>query len=244
MINHFSFNKQFSLLLILLSITINKLNGQNVNSSEPQLAGEYYTEQKDFAGSQFFNENWIIADVELKNGEVVISQPLKYNGFTDDFIWLEPTVNRQVKLDKHLISKVNFYTSSQDSTTSFVFWDDNYPYKSSLSNSFVQVLYSGKISIYAKRNVVQSARMENVFINGKPYKRILLASNHNYYIHVDNKNILSVRLNRRSFCSVISDNTKECLKEFRRNRIRIRNEKDLINAAIWYEKSVLTSPIN
>ncbi len=229
-------------LFLLLNLTVNELNSQSINASEPQLAGEFFTEQQNFAGSQYFNENWIIADVKLRNGEVVHQQSLKYNGFTDDFIWLEPTTNRQVKLDKYLISEVNFYTSSEDCIT-FVLWNDNYPYDSHLHNSFVQVLYSSNISVYAKRNVVQTTRMENVFINGKSHKRILLSSNTVYYINVNNR-VLPVRLNRRSFCSALSKSTKQCLKELRRNRIRIRSEKDIINAVVWIEKSVSPSIID
>lgn len=187
--------------------------------SSPQLAGEIYVHKQDYAGSQFFNDIWLKGDVFLSNGEIVEQQLLKYNMFIDELIWQEPFTNREVKVDKNLISSFTLEAASHTETIEFVHWQ----------GAFVQRLVKGSISLYVRRKMLPSSRLQSVHVGGRSHLQILLIPNNTYFLLKGSSNEVNVSLNRRSVRRAIHSVCSDSECNLQKGRLRAKTEQNLVS---------------
>jgi hypothetical protein len=236
-------NKFFSFYLFILFAALGCIYSAtllaqgNDEGSKSHLAGEVYIPILEYAGNQHYIEEWLLGKVVLVNGEIITNQKLKYNGLVDEVIWLEPFTNQQIKLDKNLISNFSITSSSTsiDETFEFVKWDSRFPQAYGLRNTYLHQLHRGPISLYSKRQIRETSRMESVYIGGRGQLRILIAPSYTYYLLLPQNNVREVKLNRSDFISAVTSNGRFLRREMRRSRIRVKTEQDMVNALIWFE---------
>ncbi|MBW6498229.1 MAG: hypothetical protein K0B09_07580 [Bacteroidales bacterium] len=231
----------FSIIAMLAlwgNVQATDLKNNNIQPDpQARLAGEIFVFSIVSHGSQYFNDEWYLGDVTLRSGEVVEDQMLKYNGYLDELIWLN-TSFQNIKVDKNLVAEFNI--SDPHTQETFVF-------RNVLLNSlsiggsghiFAEQLYENDISLMTFRRILKTGeRTENR--TKSVISRAILKPDPVYFILMPdgNANILS-NLSRRSFYRAFPDHKDEIRSMFRQNQLRLRNERDLIEAVKIIEKVV------
>lgn len=205
---------------------------------QARLAGEIFVFSIVSHGSQYFNDEWYYGDVTLQSGEVVENQMLKYNGYLDELIWLN-TSFQNIKVDKNLVAEF----SLRDPHSQEILVFRNVLLKSlSISGSghiFAEQLYENDISLMAFRRILKTGeRTENR--TKSVISRAILKADPVYFILMPdgNANILT-NLSRRSFYRAFPEHKEKIRSMFRQNQLRLRNERDLIEAVKFIEKEIL-----
>lgn len=206
-------------------------------SSTPKLSGELYQQKIIYAGNPFFLDNWVNGDVTLESGEVVKDQLLRYNALEDELIWKEPNSSRPVKLDKMLVA--SFTLEQRNLVDSILYFERLSNVKKrafAVSNDFFQLLYRGRYTLFACRWVEKTSQTESVYVGGRGQRALLIVPKTTYYIQLDNENIITISLGKKSFINAFTDKYKISRKVLKKNGIRIKNEKELVDAIKWIEK--------
>ncbi|NHB67220.1 hypothetical protein [Perlabentimonas gracilis] len=223
---------QISLLLLF---PLGVMAQCDLTISKPTLAGEQFIDNQIFAGSKYFMDEWAIGTVTLQSGDIVQNQLLRYNALEDELIWLEQNSSSTVRVDKSLV--LGFSLQLPQSDSALVFTKGTF-FKNQTS-SFLQVLRKGKVTLYAKRWVEKTSNVEIIHIGGNAKRAIAIFPRTNYFVETQDGNFRSVALNRRSFVNAFAaDSTHLSRKLLRQNRIRIKNEHDLVAAIGWLETNL------
>ena len=207
----------------------------DLTASKPTLAGEQFVDNHIFAGSKYLMDEWAIGKVTLQSGDVVQNQLLKYNALEDELIWLEQNSSSTVRVDKSLV--LGFSLQAPQSDSALVFTKGTF-FKNQTS-SFLQVLRKGKLTLYAKRWVEKTSNVDMIYVGGSAKRAIAIVPRTSYFIETEDGNLKSISLSRRSFVNTFSLEHKSLSRKLlRQNRVRIKNEHDLISAIGWLEKSL------
>lgn len=200
------------------------------NGSGTFLSGETYFYSNEFAGSQFFNENWLKGDVYLISGDVVTSQLIRYNAFTDDLIWFETKSNNFIKLDKGLISEFQLFGDSE-TVIHFVKNNSFKGHSNMLDGFFIQKLFESEVSLYVQRKLIESGMTKNVNIGGKSYRRLMIIPDDKYFISISGGELIGISPRKKSLINAILNQSKSIDEASLRKEIpRIYDESDLIEA--------------
>ena len=233
-----------SLLLTLFSISLAQeslfeKNPQYEDLFEPRLSGEVYSPPDRFANSQNYFANWLRGDIMLISGETVRGQQLQYNAYLDEIFWLHPMFNRQVRLDKQLISSFTAIIDESGKTATFKRIRTG---NEGAGNSgfFARLLYEDSISLYSQRILRESSRTRSATVGGTIISRILLISDHKYFLMLEDDITIPVSRNRRSLYNAFPEKRREIRTILRSNRNRIRNEAELIEAIALLNTILIT----
>jgi hypothetical protein len=71
----------------------------------PKLTGESFVEKIYKGVNQFITPEWINSTILRCTGDTIVGERIKYNGFLDEVIWLNPSNYKKFKLDKINISE-------------------------------------------------------------------------------------------------------------------------------------------
>ncbi len=114
-----------------------------------KLTGETFVEKK-YQGSPFVTPEWTRSTIVLNTGDTIVGEKIKYNGYLDEVIWLNPSNFKRFKLDKANI-------------TEFWIQPDNYPsihYKQIAipivpdnQKILLETAYEGSLSLYIYRKI-------------------------------------------------------------------------------------------
>ena len=207
----------------------------DITTSKPTLAGEQFVDKQLFAGSKYLLDEWAVGDVTLKSGDIVKQQLLKYNALEDELIWFEQKGSGTVRVDKSIVLGFTLEMPKSDSVLIFT----NGTSCNNQLGSFLQVLRKGRMNLYANRWVEKTSNVQMVFVGGKARQAIVIAPRSSYFVETITGDIENLALNRRSFVNTFSVYYKSLSKKLlRQNRIRIRNEHDLVSAIEWVEKNL------
>ena len=196
---------------------------------EPRLSGEVYSPPDNFANSQNYFPNWLRGDIVLISGETVRGQQIQYNAYLDEVFWLNPLFYRQIRLDKQLISSFTAVIDESGKTAIFKRINSGNELTGN-SDFFARLLYKDKISLYSRRMLRESGRTQSATVGGTIISRILLISDHKYFLMLEDDIIIPVSRNRRSLYNAFPEKRREIRTILRSNRNRIRNEAELIEA--------------
>lgn len=199
---------------------------------EPQhhLSGEIFQADMPTRGSQFFNEAWYRGDVLLASGHWVRDQLLRYNGYFDELIWLPSMVRPQVKIDKGLLKGFVMINPANNDRLTFEKITVSYRFGSQHRNIYAQTLYRGKSSVMLHHQILEDGEYHRRTDRGVFIMPVLKPSPV-YYILLPDNQILSLRKPRtRSFLRLFNEERRELRRALRENRIRIRSQKDLLEA--------------
>ena len=233
-----------TMLLLLLAFAGNSiiycqdiLSDQNALDSifEPKLTGEAYFAKSGLVGSQFFNDEWAESDLLLKTGETVFNKLLRYNGLTDEVIWLTPENFKQVKLDKFAIDKfvLKNYHGKQ---VYFKRINTKQPLISDSTDIFAEVGIEGNLSLYIHRKIeiVGSVNMDN---KGANYTYEVIDPAPKYYLKLSSNRYISFpRINRRLFLKLFPEQKQAIRKLLRQNHQSLETENDLFKVVALLNK--------
>ena len=190
-----------------------------------KLTGEFFYENKNYIGEQFFNKDWDEGNILLSTGEMIYGKYLKYNGLLDELIWLNTSNFGQFKLDKSYInefwfknlpeSDLHFKRINVDDTSSI-----------HIRDIFVQVKAEGKISLYIQRkiSIIESV---DVTKNNADYRYQKLETKPGYYIKLpSNQYFVLTKVRRIAFIRLFPEKKKSINKIIRENHLNIRKEDD------------------
>lgn len=229
--------RQIPLLLLLLTC-FSFLKAQDITHSttqsldisfEPCLSGELFTPAERFSNSQYYFDNWMTGNVTLISGDIVKNQKIQYNAYMDEVFWLHPAIYRHVMLDKLLLS--GFTVINDDSGNIIEFKRIKTVNETGREQDiFARLLYENSISLYSRRVFRESGSIKTTRLDNRLVSRISLMSDHKYFLVLEDATVIPVSRNRRSLYNAFPGKRIEIRSTLRRNRNRIRNEADLIEA--------------
>jgi hypothetical protein len=137
---------------------------------------EYNNSAERYKGNQYFGD-WAKGDVYLENGDVISNIFIRYDQYMDEVLWLRETDFKTGVLPRGDISGFVIYNERREPLDAFVRQKIKLPYKADSSETFLQVLVTGNLELFAYRKVIQSANDYTlrddtrylVFSNGKSY---------------------------------------------------------------------------
>ena len=212
--------------LFLLIITIQYLSGQencychlsHNLKSEPDLSGELFDPAQPLDIITYFNTGWLLGDIFLTNGEIVKNKYIKYNGLLDELLWLEPKLNKIIKLDKEGIERFHFLNFKGDTS---VYFSKIHAKRYALVDSseiFGQELFNGKLSLFVFHNfVIERREISNN--EGIISQKDVYGEEPIYYFRfMNNKTVAFKSLNRKSLYSIAPDKKDQIKKFFKENK--------------------------
>jgi hypothetical protein len=218
--------KKYLPLWFLLMITFHSASPQ----SSPTLSGEIIQPSTGLKGSQFFINEWVKGDIFFHDGTRVTDKKLRYNGYTEEVLWLHEGSNQVVLIDRNLIEKFSLYLP--DNPEPLVF--EKMPLKSAFQQGtgdvFAHSLYKDTISLFAIRQVVKKRDV----IEKRGNARGLFTEiepKHIYFLILPCERVAIIGKSRRkSFYRAFPQFRDEIRSAFTGTRNRIRDENEMVEA--------------
>ncbi len=196
---------------------------------QPALTGKVYIEPRNLDGDQYNGKTWEFCKILLADGRIKQGEKLKYNGYIDEFIWLNKSNYALIQIDKSTISEVLF--TNQDGTKNhfrLINLRDEIEDKKDLK--FVEVLLEDTFCAYVLRRVpVIGTKV--VYKDEKMYEDILIKPMPVYLIKTDKGEFLRLKkLRKKLFIALFPQKKKELSKLLRVNHIDIHQESGFVEA--------------
>lgn len=221
------------LILLMLSGTLISYGQGNAAETlfRPAVCGEVYVVPKDFSGKQYYNREWIPGDIVFTNGDTLHDMLLKYNGFTDELIWLDSSSFRQVKLEKHFISL--FTMKYPDGKVSqFRRIVEKQAFTADSADVFVEVLCENVARLFVQRQIA-SRGVTTKYMEGRDYSFDDLRLQPRYMLILPNHPPIVFRIiNKKTILRLLPAASREQAEAIMREyHLPLRNEKQLIQLA-------------
>ncbi len=219
------------ILLIYFSFMVaisSSVNAQNSGASifEPKLTGKLFIYDSNIIGEQYFSKQWCKGDLKLNNGLIIRDEYLKYNCYLSKFIHLNDS-NIQVELDDALIDEVTFFVEKGNKTVFRKIWYKSLNQKDSI-RAFAQVLSEDKNLLIVHRLVVND-KNENVTTSSGTYSKTRVMQKPLYIFKLrDGRDVVISSLRTKSVINSFANNSINVKELMKKNRLKIRNEYDLV----------------
>ena len=216
-------------LLILLQISGYGQITTSDTAFQPRLCGILYVPGPKTEGSPFYNDEWINSDILLSNREMVTNKPLKYNAFIDEVIWFCQEKSVQVQLEKHFIDR--FYLKQfQGKTVCFKRIHVPASLTGDTLEIFAEALYEGRMSLYAKRQVVVGGTVTQTK-EAASYIYDKLVVKPRYYLVLPNHEVVMLRqISRRTVLKALPLSYRNIAKEILgAHHLQLHTENDLVD---------------
>ena len=219
-----------SLLICFPLLADEEKHDAMVPPNQARLSGEVFSFSLNSQGSMYYPEEWNPGRVTLTTGEMVEAEQLRYNGYLDQLIWLNPANFEQIKIDKQMVLSFSLLPRYLEDSLyfeniTFKHWFDAHPV-----NIYGQMMYQGNIRLLAHRRI--HTKREVIENRGNALvARAQLKLEPVYYILMpDNKAREVKRFNRKALYRLFPDHADQIRDAFRQNHLRIRNESELVEA--------------
>ena len=183
-------------------------------------------------GNQHYpTEEWMTGDVLLETGITAKNNLLRYNGYLDELFWLHEGDYQQVLVDKKMVREFLLYPPGSAEPTRFRRIKVYSPVLIGKDEIFGELLFEGDISVYSYRRVIEKGRGD-YRVGNRLYGGIIIEPGHLYiFILPDGTTKVTRKIRRRNIIDMFPENRTEIRDLLRENKIRPRDEKDLIKAA-------------
>jgi hypothetical protein len=176
-------------------------------------------------------EEWITGDVLLETGITAERNLLRYNGHLDELFWLHEGDYQQVLVDKKMVREFLLYPPGSAEPKRFRRIEVNSPVLIGKDEIFGELLHEGDISVYSYRRIIEKGRGD-YRVGNRLYGGIIIEPSHLYiFILPDGTAQVTRKIRRRRILDMFPEHRTEIRDLLRKNRIRPRNEKELIIAA-------------
>ncbi len=194
--------------------------------SETRLTGDLFLYQSSSKVSQYFIDEWLDGTLRLSNHMVVSHKKLRYNGYLDRVIWINGNF-QQVKLDRELVDGFTLYEPASSRTYTFEKIRISEDLKPDSFTIYAQVLYKGRLSLYAWRKVAFTGSEQ---VLGTRYMINSYEKRTYYYFCSGDSTSRGFRhLNRRNILKAFPEKRAQLLALMRSSKQRsFKTEEDLI----------------
>jgi hypothetical protein len=201
---------------------------------QPALTGKVYIEPRNLDGDQYNGKTWELCKIIMSDGRIKQGEKLKYNGYIDEFIWLNRSNYAQIQIDKSTISDV-YFTNQDGSKNHYKLINLRDEIEDKRDHKFVEVLQEDTFSAYVLRRVpVIGTKI--VYKDEKMYEDIVIKAKPVYLIKTDKGDILRLnKLRKKTFITLFPQKKKELSKLLRVNHIDIREESGFAKAVQMLE---------
>ena len=208
------------------------------HSGYPQLAGEIISATMQYSGSPNLFDRFTEGNVIMLSGAEVPVNFLRYDALNDELFWMQPDEKGLVKVDKNLIAGFHMEHPSQDSLLRF--------YRNAIleidglrcRDCFIQVLYEGEFSLYARRSKRITSRSETVTRGSRSQRVRILDDDFSYLLIFPDGTMQTVRPSIRSFINAVPVDKRELRRAIRRKNIQINDDKELVQAVKWFNSYI------
>jgi len=224
-----------SLYFLLLVICISTHAQTNVGLIVPavdstfsaKLTGEFFYENKQYMGQQYFNEIWAQSDILLSTGEMIYNASLKYNGLFDEVIWMNSTNFGKFKLDKSYIQEF-WLKNEQGPSIHFRKINVSEPDNDHQPDIFVEIGIEDKMSLFIQRKI-SVIGTQTLYKNDGFREYETIEPTPVYYIKLPSNHYLKLtKVRRRAFLKLFPENKKAIAKMIRVNDLDVSVERDFV----------------
>lgn len=192
-----------------------QVQGNAGSTPHAKLSGEAFVFNLYASGSQYLFEEWTAGEVRLSTGAVVKAESLRYNGYLDELIWLNPLGSVPVMVDKSLVSSFVIHSPSNREPLVFEKISHRSWYATEPSDIFAQVLYRGEMSLMAFRNIRRTGE-NTLFTESGITVRENISPSHEYFLLSPEGQVHQLRkFNRRTFRRLFPDHRAEIRRALR-----------------------------
>jgi hypothetical protein len=194
---------------------------------EPMLCGEVYEMPAGYNGSPYYGIGWMNGDIQLISGETAYGKLLRYNGFTDQLIWLNPKTGVETRLEKNFISGFVLRVPGA-APQPFARINVRLPFPTDTAGIFARVISEGLVSCYRiHRIAVRGYKLEDR--EGMTYISNDLREQPVYVLILPGAETLIFRkISRRNILKNLSDSRKNTLRELlNQHHLALHSENDL-----------------
>lgn len=214
----------FLIILIGLSATTSlkaqdelskKLNNVNIK-------GTNFITYPAYSGTPYFNEKFLIGELEFLDGTKIENIGLRYSSYRDEIIYYNTDLSTQIVIDKISLKGFSFTDANG---VKRVFHRQNYTGVLT-GERFFEVLSEGEIALLAYRKV-------DLGTCDPAYSKLGLAyqKSYSYYMYSAARGYSPIALNRNSLLSKFSKpNQKLAKKVLRKNRVVFSDEASFVLA--------------
>lgn len=189
------------------------------------LSGEVFYPSFTYMGSQYFLEDWSEGSIILESGEIADKIQLKYNGFLDELIWMKTPSFQQVKLDKYLVKEFKLINPRNKKNHIFRRIEVSLPPFNTKSEIFAEVIYDGKISLFAYRRVTETGKVNRKTDKGI-FEYIQIDPDYLYFITMpDRENLFLNKISRKNLFRAFPEMKQEIRAIFNQTRGYSTNEE-------------------
>jgi hypothetical protein len=184
-----------------------------------KLSGETFVFNLYASGSQYLFEEWTGGEVTLTTGAVVKADGLRYNGYLDELIWLNPAGSIPVMIDKSLVHGFVLYRPNDREPLVFEKITHRSWYATGPSVIYAQVIYRGEMSLMAYRNIRRTGD-NTLFTESGITVREDIRPAHEYFLITPEGRVHQIRkFSRRTFRRLFPDHRAEVRQALRGIRI-------------------------
>lgn len=209
---------KYIILLISTLAFINKLSAQQDIVLTEQIYGENYYHPQGLDGTPYLNDNWSKGYIILKNNKVATDIKMKFNVLTNDIVFYNENFKRLFTADKKAIQSVVIKNNENDSSV-FMIFNGSYPSYKLQNNDFVEVLATGKNSLWVKHSA-EISNSNDIGNRDKIYHK-------KYYFLNTQKGIYEIKLKTKQIVKKFPDHKTEIKKMAKANKLRNKSAKSM-----------------
>ncbi len=184
---------------------------------------------KDILGSPFTTENWIIGELIDNKGTAYSNVMYKYDAYNDEIV-LKTQDEQVFVLGKTQVADFKYTNNGKQ------FHYTKVRISEVEAIRYMRIIHSGKIKMYEKTSKeIQKEQSTYNGYGGGYSPQDEFAEKITYYLKKDDESILKIDLKTKNILKALDDKEDE-IKEFvKKNKINVKEEKDLVNLLTFYD---------
>lgn len=230
-------------ILILLFMVCWNLIGFSQNHSQldslytPKLTGDTFVEKK-YEGSPFVTEEWTKSTIVLNTGDTIVGEKIKYNGYLDEVIWLNPSNFKRFKLDKANIAE---FWIQPEGHHSIHYKQISVPITANNQKIFLETTYEGNLALYIYRKITGKG-MEIKRDNDILYELEILTPKDIYFFKLpDGRWMEMQKLRMRYLLKYFPKHKKAIGQLAKKNHLDFSSEDQCIELTHLIDQEILTT---
>jgi hypothetical protein len=226
---------QLCLLFILtISFTLSGFaqESPDKNLGAEQIKGVRFLMYQNYTGFPFLNDTWDPGKIEFADGEIADSLYLRYSSFKDELVYFNKINSTQIVIDKASLSGFSFTDKYGHLRIFRKQYFDNYL----KADRFFEVLSSGETDLLAFRKISLNTVSPYKDASGI-LKNMEYTQEYQFYFYSPEKGYTSVKPNWLGVLAKFDKKVQKPIKKLlRKNRLRITNEENFVQAWKLIEK--------
>jgi len=204
----------------------------------PKLTGASFVEKR-YHGTPFVTPDWTKSTIVLSTGDTIVGEKIKYNGYSDEVVWINQNNFNKFTLDKPNIKE--FWIQS-DSTHSAHYKQIPVPIYPNNQKVFLETTYEGNVALYIhhriRRTGIYTEKYEDL-----DYQLDVLTLNNIYLFKLpDGRWIEMHKLRKRHFLKYFPEQKKAIMQLAKKNHLSFDVEDECIQLLHIIDQELLARP--